>query len=504
MGGSGGVGPGGMGGASMGGSAGSGGFQMGGFGGVGPGGMGGASMGGAAGSGGFEMGGSGGVGPMPDGWARQFGDASDIQEAFGVAADSNGNVLVTGSFSGSAILDGITLSSAGQDVFVAKLDASGNVLWAKHFGNSLYQDGNAVAVDAAGNVFLAGGFFGTVDFGGGPLTSAGDEDLYVVKLDAAGNHVWSKRFGDAGTQPRYPGCKIVTDPAGAVLVAGQYTGTLDFGGGALSAGGAGQTDVFLAKLDTNGNHVWSKRFGDTEGNGQIGEKLRALGADGAGNAILAGQMDGSVDFGGGPLASPQGTFVAKIGPTGNHVWSKVYGTTNPDLTALTVTSQNGIVLSGFFTGTIDFGGGALSSANGYGVVVKLDSTGQLVWSKQHKGNFRANGAATSPQGATTFVGYTFGDADLTGLGGGLLPSFQGSSNAVIVTLAADGSLLAAKNYSLPSMLIGPDRQLRSAAYDPAGYLVTAGSFQGTIDMGFGVLDAGDWSNILVARLPQSL
>ncbi len=494
-----------MGGAGGAGTAGSGGFEMGGSGGVGPGGMGGASMGGSAGSGGFEMGGSGGVGPMPDGWARQFGDAADIQEANGVATDASGNVIVTGTLGGVTVMDGFTLSAGGgHDVFVAKLDPSGAVLWAKRFGNGLYQDGYDVAVDPSGNVVLAGGFYGTIDFGGGALTSAGAEDLFVVKLDPAGNHLWSKRFGDSAPQPQFPGCKVVTDAAGAVIVGGMYLGSIDFGGGPLPTGGPTQADVFLAKLDANGNHVYSRRFGDVEPMGQTGERLRGLAIDSAGNAVLSGIMDGSIDFGGGPLASAAGAFVAKIGPTGGHVWSKVFGQFGADMTALTLTPQDGVVLAGYFSQLVDYGGGQLDAANGHQVLVKLDSAGQLVWNKQYVGGFYALGAATSAQGATTFVGYTFGDMNLTGLGGGVLPSFQSSSSATLLTLAPDGSLLAAKNYSYPSALIGPDRELDSVVYDPSGYLVIAGTFDSGIDMGFGVLDAGTWADVLVARLPQSL
>ncbi len=507
MGGSGGAqmgGAGGSGGAQMGGAGGSGGAQMGGSGGALMGGSGGAQMGGAGGSGGAQMGGSGGSGGAEEvGWARQFGMMGSVEEAFGVAVDATGNVVVTGFIDGITPMDGITLTPINRNVFVAKLDPAGNVLWAKRFLGSSYQDGYDVAVDPSGNVVLAGGFSGTIDFGGGPLTSAGNEDVFVVKLDPTGNHLWSKRFGDAGIQPIYPGCKVAVDAAGAVVVAGTYSGTLDFGGGALSTVGLSR-DLFLAKLDANGNHVYSHRYGDTEVGNQIGEKLRALAVDGAGNAILAGSMDGSVDFGGGALAAPVGAFAAKIGPTGNNVWSKVFGATFAEITAFTVTPQNDIVFAGTFTGGIDFGAGPLNPLNGYGFLVKLGSAGQVVWTKQHAGDFHADDGATSAAGDTTFAGYVYGELDLTGLGGAVLPSFTPSSNAVIVTLAADGSLSAARNYSVPSMYIGPDKELRSVAYDPSGFVVTAGYMQAEIDMGFGLMDAGSSSDILVARLPPTL
>ncbi|MBI4702640.1 MAG: hypothetical protein HY744_16080, partial [Deltaproteobacteria bacterium] len=122
--------------------------------------------------------------------------------------------------------------------------AAGGHLWSKRFGDESYQYGWAVAVDGAGNVFLASGFDGTVDFGGGPLVSAGNWDVFVAKLDQDGKHLWSKHFGDAESQWAYG---VAVDTAGSVLVTGEFYGTVDFGGGPLAS--AGNDDIFVAKLE---------------------------------------------------------------------------------------------------------------------------------------------------------------------------------------------------------------------------------------------------------------
>jgi hypothetical protein len=126
---------------------------------------------------------------------------------------------------------------------VAKLDAAGNALWSKLFGDASNQIGSSIAVDGTGNVLSTGYFGGTVDFGKGPLTSAGSYDLFVAKLDAAGNALWSKRFGDADAQH---GTSIAVDGAGDVLMTGNFYGTVDFGKGPLTS--AGGYDLFVAKL----------------------------------------------------------------------------------------------------------------------------------------------------------------------------------------------------------------------------------------------------------------
>jgi hypothetical protein len=159
--------------------------------------------------------------------------------------DASGNVLVTGYFAGTMDLGGGPLTSAGnQDLFVAKLDPSGAHVWSKHFGDTGIQQGQSIAVDASGNVLVTGHFAGTMDLGGGPLTSTvGSLDLFVAKLDPSGAHVWSKRFGDASDQV---GQGIAADSAGNVLVTGFFNGAMDFGFGVITS--AGGNDIFVAKL----------------------------------------------------------------------------------------------------------------------------------------------------------------------------------------------------------------------------------------------------------------
>ncbi len=183
---------------------------------------------------------------------------------------------------------------------------NGTALWSKRFGDNGYQGGYGIGVDAAGNVLVTGQFNGTVDFGGGPHTGMGNTDIFVAKLDPNGNHLWSKRFGDTMIQRANT---IAVDGAGNVLIAGDFEGAMDFGGGPLFS--VDPQDTFVAKFDPNGNHLWSRRFGDA---GQ----QRAAGAavDAAGNLVVVGYFDGAIDFGNGPLESKDNPdiFLAKLTP----------------------------------------------------------------------------------------------------------------------------------------------------------------------------------------------
>jgi hypothetical protein len=251
---------------------------------------------------------------------------SGASSASGVATVAN-DVVVVGMFEGPIDFGGGALVSAGlRDAFVARLDPALDHLWSRRFGDGAEQSALGVAIDASGSVLVAGVFESTIDFGGGALTSAGAEDIFVAKLDNAGNHVWSKRFGGPGAQTAH---SIAV--ADGVVVAGEFVGTVDFGGGPLTAGGR---DAFVAKLDVDGNHLWSKQFGDAaEEDGAFGVSI-----DRAGSIVVGGMHCGPIDLGGGPLMgrcppnppSPDlfDAFVAQLDATGDHVWSK----TLPDYT----------------------------------------------------------------------------------------------------------------------------------------------------------------------------
>ena len=279
-----------------------------------------------------------------------------------------GNVFVTGSFHEAVDFGGGPLTSAGDsDLFVAKLNAAGDYVWAKRFGDAAYQAGLVMAVDGAGNVLMTGQFGGAVDFGGGPITTAGSHGLYVAKLDASGDHVWSKPVGDSGIATGIP-ANTITVAAGSteeVVFTGSFDETADFGGASLVS--AGGQDLFAAKLDATGRHVFSRREGD--GSNQTG---LAVAVDGAGNMLLTGRFDGAVDFGGGPLASVGSLdiFLVKLNTNGGLLWSKRFGDTADQHGIGVATDKAGnVLLTGMFSGTVDFGNGPLVSAGGSDIFV---------------------------------------------------------------------------------------------------------------------------------------
>ncbi|MEO7330274.1 MAG: hypothetical protein ABI193_16985 [Minicystis sp.] len=288
-------------------------------------------------------------------WARRFGDVT-AQNGRGVAVDAMGNVLVTGAFAGKLDFGGGALTSAGAtDIFLAKLkSANGDMLWGKRFGDAVAQVGKSVAVDGLGSVVVTGDMAGKTDFGGGNLTSAGATDVFVASFDGAGNNAWAKRFGDAGAQTAGA---IAADAGGAIAIVGNVAGKIDFGGGNLTS--AGMTDIYAAKFTAAGMFLWGKRFGAAGA-----ENGRDVAIDPFGGIVITGDFPGSVDFGGGALVSAGATdvFAVKLDTLGGHVWSKRYGDVAAQLGLGVAADATGVALTGSLAGSMDFGGGALTSA----------------------------------------------------------------------------------------------------------------------------------------------
>lgn len=349
----------------------------------------------------------------PDGnhlWSNRFGSGSGF--GLSVATDINGNVLATGYFGGTIDFGGGPLASTGsKNMYLAKLDPTGAHLWSKRIGDA-NTAGLSVALDGSGNVYVTGYFGGSLDFGGSTIQSTSSKDIFVAKLDANGNYVWGRGFG------RAVGQSVAADSSGNVLVTGSLNGTADFGGGPLVS--AGGTDVFVAKLDGNGGHLWSRRFGDSANQGALGVVV-----DSSDNAVITGYFSGTIDFGSGALqGNGEAVFLAKFDSGGSLVWGKRFGDSGIQTSRSVACDKAGnIAITGDFGGQIDFGGGPLQSAGGSDVfIAKLDAAGEHQWSKRFgdpTANQEGYGVAMDSGGSVVVTGY-FGGA--TDFGGGALMS----------------------------------------------------------------------------------
>lgn len=349
-------------------------------------------------------------------WSTQLGGTQD-DVANAVATDSDGNLLVIGTFHGSFTVGATTLTSAGgADIFVAKLlSATGEVVWIKSFGSTSDDTGLRIAVDTTNNIYITGGFQNSIDFGGGPLVSAGNIDGFAAKLDPTGGYVWAKQLGgqfadfahgidvrgntvavvgvyassmtvngvtltNAGTQQGYlvewtldggngpvktftggtstslPN-RVVIDSSGNVVVAGSFNGTVDFGGGPVASN---MVDAFLVKYSTAGAYLFGKYPG-----GSSNDSGGFVSIDASDNIFLVGTFSGSVSFGG---ASPLNTntanmVAAKYSLAGSYQWAQAFGDTTAQVSSTDASANaNGdLVVAGYFCGNLTFGSASLAS-----------------------------------------------------------------------------------------------------------------------------------------------
>ncbi|MDY0151476.1 MAG: SBBP repeat-containing protein [Candidatus Cloacimonas sp.] len=352
-------------------------------------------------------------------WAKNAG-GSYYDNGYGIAVDDAGNVYLTGNFKGTSSFGStsLTCSLIYSNIFVAKLDSNGNWLWAKQAGGPNDDYGNGIAVDSSGNVYLDRKSVVTSSFGSTSLTVIGSSDVFVAKLDGNGNWLWAKNAGGSYSDR---GNGIAVDSSGNVYLTGYFYESASFGSTSLS--GSGYYDIIVAKLDSNGNWLWAKKAG-----GLYDDRGSGIAVDGAGNVYMTGYFSGTASFGSTSLAgsgSYSDIFVAKLDSNGNWLWAKQAGGSSDEYGyGIAVHSSGDVYLTGYFSGNASFGSTSLTSSGGYDIfVAKLDSNGNWLWAKQAGGSNDdyGNGIAVDSSGNVYLTGYfyesaSFGSTSLTGSG----------------------------------------------------------------------------------------
>ncbi|RLA18403.1 MAG: hypothetical protein DRQ62_13620 [Gammaproteobacteria bacterium] len=301
-------------------------------------------------------------------WAKQMGGTIDDM-GLALAVDNNGNVYTTGFFLNTVDFDpgaGIAnLSSVGgsRDMFIQKLDTSGNFIWVKQMGGSGDDGGLSIATDADGNIYSTGNFESTVDFDPGAgitnLTSAGNQDGFIQKLDNSGNLIWVRQIGGISWDW---GRSLTTDTDGNVYTLGYFNETVDFDPGAdiTNFTSAGESDIFIQKLDTNGDLIWARQMG-----GPNSDYGFSIATDANGNVYTTGWFEYTVDFDPGVDTTNLVSngyidiYLQKLNADGIFDWAYGIGGTGPDYGYSITTDNDGNIFStGEFRGLADFDPGA--------------------------------------------------------------------------------------------------------------------------------------------------
>ncbi len=328
-------------------------------------------------------------------WAKGFGNYME-DKGWDIKTDPWGNVYITGQFAVSADFNpggsngSLNAVNGFNDVFVAKYDSSGNFKWVRSMGGDEDDIAYAMDVDALGNIYITGEFSGTADFnpGGVPfnLISEGGSDIFICKLDSAGQLVWAKSIGSKDYDYGYG---IALDRAGHLYCTGIFKDTADFNPGATPSEliSAGNWDMYLAKYDTAGNYVWAHRFGSTGD-----DRGHDVAVSDSGYVHLTGYFESMVNFdpGGGTtnLISNGGTdiFTAKYDGNGALIWAHNIGGSSYDYgQSIAVDKRGNVYLEGYFSSSVmnldPVTGTKNVNMNGDNdiFIVKLYDNGEFAW-----------------------------------------------------------------------------------------------------------------------------
>ena len=432
--------------------------------------------------------------PPPTGYVRTF-DNSDIQ---GISVDNSRNAYITGSFTSTKDFGGGNVSSNGSnDVYVVKLDSDGNYQWEYTAGGSSSDKAWEITTDSSGNSYITGDFQGTSNFGGQDVSSAGGSDIFVIKLDSDGNYQWEYTaggtvFGTSNTTLKSEGGRgIDVDSSGNVYITGYFDTVVDFGGGAVSSSGK---DIFVVKLDSDGNFQWVYNVLST------GDDLASsITTDSSGNSYITGYFTNTADFGGGDITSNGGKdiFVVKLDSDGNYQWEYTAGGTGAeDSYSIASDSSGNILTTGYFSNTVNFGGGDESSSNSLSAhVLKLDSTGSFDWVQTYSGTgFQIGYGIAADSSDNVFTTGSF--YNTVDFGGGDVTS-TGEDDIYLLKLNSSGSLQWIKTYGSTAGSTFYTDSANDLTVDSDGSVYTVGYTGEDIDFGTGNIEGSTYDGFVL-------
>jgi gliding motility-associated-like protein len=446
-------------------------------------------------------------------WAKTFDEAniwnySTYSNGRTVGVDQQGNVYSAGLFTYTVDFDPgpavYTLTGAGPfeyGIYISKLNADGNFVWAKQIPVLVEFGDIELKIDNAGNIYLTSELRNAADMDPGPgvqlMTPIGAKDVFVIKLNTDGNLVWVKQFGGPGDTVPKPNI-LDLDQNNNVIVCGLFNNTVDFdpGPNTYNLTSTAHMQSFITKLNSNGDLIWAKQFGNSPVV-YSGSTILDVKCDAQGNIFTVGGFAGTCDFDPGTgvfnltASSVTDGFIAKLNTDGNFVWTKRIGNTSTYYNYLIISrgididNMNNVVTTGTFIGTYDFDPGAgdysISSLSNYdSYILKLNGQGDFIWVKIIGGNDSDSGhdvVVDSDDNIYTIGGYGPSVDFDPGLGDYTINSpYYGAS--VLVKLNSNGSFV----YAAPFQSISYGTSLfRRMAIDASRNIYVTGFMAGIVD-----------------------
>ena len=399
-------------------------------------------------------------------WATGFNSSSTLAASKGtrIITDNLGNVYTTGKFYGNVEFGGLTITPLGEfdpnsraDIFVAKQNSSGDVLWLKKMGGSgVYEEGSDITVDNSGNVYICGHYDHSeyanypAEFGNIPLPSTGSQqNIFVTKLDNSGETIWAKAYGSQNYS--YETAKgIAIDDDGNLYVTGHFSDTMVLDGITLTAQNTSSPQTYVVKFNNSGVAQWAVTFtGDSRGIdiAYFNDKV-----------YIIGDYENNITIGTTTLTSsgPSDIFITNLNAqTGSVGWAKKIGSNQvyDNGYGIAVSSDNDIYITGAFNGTLSLESTNISSSGSSDAfIIKLNNSGTPVWGKALGGNESDIGTAVAANNGFVYVaGYffsssaQFGNINLTSFGGNDIFVAKITDNN---TMNVDETLFSQTNFRL--------------------------------------------------------
>lgn len=365
-------------------------------------------------------------------WIKTTGIAAGQSQGTGIIIGKDDYLYITGYFFDTLLLEKTVLTSIGnQDVFLTKYDLNGGIQWAVSGGGTGSNLSRSVSVDKiSGNIYITGSFSGTAHFGSKEVKTVGGDDIFLISYDPSGSVLWAKNFGSAKDDA---GFGVTCSNTGDVVLTGAFSDTANFGGKKLIA--KGRTDIFIAKYNSEGDLQWVQQAGDTA----YGDKP-AIVTDNTGNIYVTGRFYFNTP---GVVPGCDGIgniYIAKYSKTGVKQWMKCAGNGGEESgDAIAVDSSGYIYVTGGYDFTINFGSGKiLNSGLIDAFIVKFNSDGVAQWTDHAGSTGDDYGTSLALDGTgNVFLGGAFSDTSFFG-------SFSLISNhlkdAFIVKLATQASI----------------------------------------------------------------
>ncbi len=343
-------------------------------------------------------------------WQKSVG-GTGWDEAAAIAADASGNAYLAGVFSDTLVVDGqqIVSDSGSPDIFLAKFDPYGELVWLKKYGGPGYDRVGGLAIQPNGNIYLTGGFEGTANIGGSIINSDTHGNSFLLKLNAAGGKAWLKQFGNTTALK----IMVALKSNNSVVIAGNFNNSITIQTKTLTSDT--YSSGFIAEFANNGSLKWLRKV--NTGDAECMFLALSIGPNDTiymGGSFTDNYNNDAFVLGDSTYMGNAG-FIVQLAPTGHVGWSKQLSSDMfNSVSDIVIDEDNNVYATGLFTSPIDFAGQTYNAFGG--VLMKFapeDGADLKLWGVGGFSYEQVSFIAADPQGRIYCTG-SFDDTMVLG------------------------------------------------------------------------------------------